>query len=174
MRSTYEIFRNSAHAFGDKTALTFLRSGDPADAPIRWSYAELLAGIHQTANLLHALGVGPGRRGGRAAAGLPRIPPGAVGRRSGGHRRSRSTRCSPTRSSSSLMTLARAKVLIAYGSDDESGIWSKAMRMRGQVPTLTTVLRVAPHDEPRARRRRCPKAWPTSTRCARRSRTIAW
>ena len=48
----------------------------------------------------------------------------------------------------SLMTAAGAKVLIAYGSDDESGMWSKAMRLRGQVPTLTTVLRVAPHDEP--------------------------
>ena len=38
-------------------------------------------------------------------------------------------------------------MLIAYGSDAESGMWSKAMRLRGQVPTLTTVLRVAPHDE---------------------------
>src|SRR5687768_5084643 len=53
--STYEIFRNSAHAFGDKAALTFLTSGRPEDTPIRWSYAQLLAGIHQTANLLHHL-----------------------------------------------------------------------------------------------------------------------
>ena len=36
VQSTYEIFRNSANAFGDKTALTFLKTGDPADAPIRW------------------------------------------------------------------------------------------------------------------------------------------
>ena len=59
VRSTYEIFRNAGAAFGDKTALTFLRTGNPADEPIRWSYAELLARIHQTANMLHALGVGP-------------------------------------------------------------------------------------------------------------------
>jgi fatty-acyl-CoA synthase len=59
VRSTYEILRNSAHAFGDKAALTFLRSADPRDEPIRWSYAELLAGIHRTANLLHRLGVRP-------------------------------------------------------------------------------------------------------------------
>ena len=57
VQSTYEIFRNSAHAFGDKTALTFLRSGNPDDEPIRWSYSQLLAGIHQTANLLCRLGV---------------------------------------------------------------------------------------------------------------------
>ncbi|HSV51780.1 MAG TPA: AMP-binding protein, partial [Burkholderiaceae bacterium] len=146
VRSTYEIFCNSAAAFGDKTALTFLRSGDPADTPIRWSYAELLAGIHQTANLLHRLGVGPQDAvavllpgcleyhlalWGGAAAGI--VQP-----------------LNPLLTDEklvSLMTAGRAKVLIAYGSDDESGMWSKAMRLRGQVPTLTTVLRVAPHNE---------------------------
>lgn len=59
VRSTYEIFCNSARAFKAKTALTFLPSADPAAAVVRWSYAELLAGIHQTANLLHRVGVGP-------------------------------------------------------------------------------------------------------------------
>ncbi len=48
----------------------------------------------------------------------------------------------------SLMRTAGAKVLIAYGSDAESGIWSKAMRIRAEVPSLREVLRVAPHDEP--------------------------
>ena len=59
VQSTYEIFVNSAHAFGDKTALAFLPTADPAAEPIRWSYTQLLTGIHQTANLLHHLGVGP-------------------------------------------------------------------------------------------------------------------
>ena len=47
--STYEIFCNAARAFGAKTALTFLRTADPADAPIRMSYAQLLEGIHRIA-----------------------------------------------------------------------------------------------------------------------------
>eukprot|EP01030_Chromulinospumella_sphaerica_P025008 gene25008-25123_t len=59
VQSTYEIFVNSARAFGDKTALTFLPTADPAQEPVRWTYAQLLHGIHQTANLLHHLGVGP-------------------------------------------------------------------------------------------------------------------
>ncbi|MCH2000116.1 acyl-CoA synthetase, partial [Achromobacter xylosoxidans] len=58
VQSTYEIFRNSAAAFGDRTALTFLRSADPDEPAISWRYDELLAGIHQTANLLHSLGLG--------------------------------------------------------------------------------------------------------------------
>ena len=47
-----------------------------------------------------------------------------------------------------LMRAAGARVLIAYGSDAESGIWSKAMRIRAALPSLKAVLRVAPHDEP--------------------------
>jgi len=42
VRSTYEIFRNAGAAFGDKTALTFLRTGNPADAPIRWSWGRTM------------------------------------------------------------------------------------------------------------------------------------
>jgi fatty-acyl-CoA synthase len=146
VRSTYEIFRNSGAAFGDKTALTFLRSGNPADEPIRWSYAELLAGIHQTANLLHALGVGP-----QDAVAV--LLPGCLEYHLalwGGEAAGIVQPLNPLLTDEklvALMTAARAKVLIAYGSDAESGMWSKAMRLRGQVPTLTTVLRVAPHDE---------------------------
>lgn len=146
VQSTYEIFRNSAHAFGDKTALSFLPTADPADAPVRWSYAQLLAGIHQTANLLHALGVGPQDAvavllpgcleyhlalwGGEAAAIVQPLNP----------------LLTPEKLAS-MMTLARAKVLIAYGEDGDSGFWTKAMGLRSQVPTLRTVLRVAPHGE---------------------------
>ena len=41
VESTYTLFAESARAFGDKTALTFLRTGDPADDPIQWSYRQL-------------------------------------------------------------------------------------------------------------------------------------
>ncbi|MDM0011157.1 acyl-CoA synthetase [Variovorax sp. J22P168] len=147
VRSTYEIFRNAAAAFGARPALTFLRSGNPADEPIRWSYAELLAGIHQTANLLHRLGVGP-----QDAVAV--LLPGCLEYHLalwGGAAAGIAQPLNPLLTDEklvSLMTAGRAKVLIAYGSDAESGMWSKAMRLRSQVPTLTTVLRVAPHDEP--------------------------
>ncbi|WP_390346768.1 acyl-CoA synthetase [Variovorax boronicumulans] len=146
VRSTYELFRNSGAAFGDKTALTFLRSGNPADEPIRWSYAQLLAGIHQTANLLHSLGVGP-------EDAVAVLLPGCLEYHLalwGGEAAGIVQPLNPLLTDEklvALMTAGRAKVLIAYGSDTESGMWSKTMRLRGQVSTLTTVLRVAPHDE---------------------------
>ncbi|HSV82170.1 MAG TPA: acyl-CoA synthetase [Ramlibacter sp.] len=148
-RSTYEIFRNSARAFGEKTALTFLRSADPADATLRLSYAGLLAGIHQTANLLHRLGVGPRDAvavllpacleyhlalwGGEAAGIVQPLNPLLTDEKL-----------------AALMTAARAKVLVAWGAEGDSQYWSKALRLRGQVPTLAALLRVAPHDEPAA------------------------
>ncbi|RMA59884.1 fatty-acyl-CoA synthase [Acidovorax sp. 100] len=146
VQSTYEIFVNSAAAFGDKTALAFLPAADPAAEPIRWSYAQLLTGIHQTANLLHHLGVGPQDAvavllpgcleyhlalwGGEAAGIVQPLNPMLTDEKI-----------------AAMMTLARAKVLIAYGGEGDLGYWSKALRLRALVPTLTTVLRVAPHDE---------------------------
>jgi fatty-acyl-CoA synthase len=147
VRSTYELFRNAAAAFGAKTALTFLRTAEPEDEPIRVSYAELLAGINQTANALHRLGVGP-----QDAVAV--LLPGCIdyhlalwGSEAAGIVQPLNPLLTDEKLVS-LMTAGRAKVLIAYGSDDDSGMWSKAMRLRGQVPGLTTVLRVAPHDEP--------------------------
>ncbi len=145
-RSTYDIFCHSARTFGEKTALTFLRSADPEQAPIRWSYAELLAGIHQTANLLHRLGV-------RADDAIAVLLPGCLDYHLalwGGEAAGIVQPLNPLLSEEklvALMTAGRAKVLFAWGADDDAGIWSKAMRIRTQVPTLQTVLRVAPIDE---------------------------
>ena len=157
VQSTYEIFVNSAAAFGDKTALSFLPTADPAAEPIRWSYAQLLTGIHQTANLLHHLGVGPQDAvavllpgcleyhlalwGGEAAGIVQPLNPMLTDEKI-----------------AAMMSLARAKVLIAYGGEGDVGYWSKALRLRALVPTLTTVLRVAPHDE-------APEAAPALPAC---------
>ena len=146
VQSTYEIFVNAAAAFGDKTALAFLPTADPAAEPIRWSYAQLLTGIHQTANLLQHLGVGPQDAvavllpgcleyhlalwGGEAAGIVQPLNPMLTDEKI-----------------AAMMTLARAKVLIAYGGEGDLGYWSKALRLRALVPTLQTVLRGAPHDE---------------------------
>ncbi|MEI8158882.1 MAG: acyl-CoA synthetase [Burkholderiales bacterium] len=143
LRSTYEIFQSSAQAFGNKTALTFLRTANPDDEPIRWSYAELLVGIHQTANLLHRIGVQP-----YDAIGV--LLPGCMDYHLalwGGEAAGIVQPLNPLLSEEKLVSLlnaGKAKVLFAWGADDDTGIWSKALRIRTQVPTLTHVLRVAP------------------------------
>ncbi len=148
-RSTYELIRNSAHAFGDKTALTFLPSAEPGAPAVRWSYAQLLAGVHQTANALHHLGVSP-----RDAVAV--LLPGCLEYHLvlwGGAAAGIVQPLNPLLSDeklASLMNAAKAKVLIAWGDAQEAGeegLWAKALRIRGAVPTLQTVLRVAPHGE---------------------------
>ncbi|MDA4848281.1 acyl-CoA synthetase [Hoeflea poritis] len=145
VRSTYEIFAESARAFEDKIALTFLRTGDPHDAPIRWSYCRLFEDITRTANLLHALGVGPGD----AVAALL---PGCLEYHLvlwGGEAAGIVQPLNPLLSLDKLTELLRAadaKILIAYGAEEDAGYWSKAMALRDAVNGLK-VLRVAPHDE---------------------------
>lgn len=145
-RSTYDLFCESARAFGDKAALTFLRSADPLEAPIRWTYSELLRGIHQTANLLHRLGVGP-------TDAVAILLPGCLDYHLalwGGEAAGIVQPLNPLLNEEklvSLMNAGKATVLFAWGADDEAQLWSKAMRIRALVPTLKTVIRVAPHDE---------------------------
>ncbi len=145
-RSTYDIFCSSARAFGDKTALTFLHSAKPEDGATRWSYAELLAGIHQTANLLFRIGVRP-------ADAIGVLLPGCLDYHLalwGGEAAGIVQPLNPLLNEEKLVSLlnaGKAKVLFAWGSDEEAGIWSKALRIRTQVPTLLAVLRVAPIGE---------------------------
>ena len=146
LRSTYEIFQSSAQAFGDKTALTFLRTANPDDEPVRWSYAELLDGIHQTANLLHRIGVQPNDAIGVLLPGCMEFHLALWGGEAAGFVQPLIPLLSEEKLAS-LLNAGKAKVLFAWGSDDDAGIWSKALRMRTQVPTLTHVLRVAPLDE---------------------------
>jgi fatty-acyl-CoA synthase len=145
-RSTYDLFCDSARTFDDKTALTFLRSADPDATPIRWSYSELLQGIHQTANLLLRLGVQP-------TDAIAILLPGCLDYHLalwGGEAAGIVQPLNPLLNEeklASLMNAGKATVLFAWGSDDDAQLWSKAMRIRTLVPTLRAVLRVAPHDE---------------------------
>ncbi|MEP7296188.1 MAG: acyl-CoA synthetase [Burkholderiales bacterium] len=146
VRSTYELFCRSAHAFGDKTALTFLPDADPATPPLRWSYAALLAGIHRTANLLHRLGVQPEDAVAVLLPGCLEYHLALWGGEAAGIVQPLNPLLSDEKLAS-LMNASRAKVLIAWGDTSDDAWWAKALRVRRLVPTLRAVLRVAPHDE---------------------------
>ena len=146
LRSTYEIFQSSAQTFGDKTALTFLHTANPDDQPVRWSYAELFARITQTANLLHRLGVTPNDAIGVLLPGCMDYHLALWGGEAAGIVQPVNPLLSEEKLTS-LLNAGKAKVLFAWGSDDDAGIWSKALRIRSLVPTLTHLLRVAPLED---------------------------
>ncbi len=143
--STYEIFEESARAFGDKTALTFLRSGDPDDAPIRLSYQQLFQAINQTANLFHTMGIG-------AEDCVAALLPGCLEYHLvlwGGEAAGIVQPLNPLLAIDKLAELieaAGAKILIAYGGAADANYWENAMALRARIDGLK-VLRVAPHDE---------------------------
>ena len=148
-RSTYELIRNSARAFGDKTALTFLPSAEPGAPAVRWSYAHLLARVHQTANALHRLGLQPGDAVAVLLPGCLEYHLALWGGAATGIVQPLNPLLSDQKLAS-LMNAAQARVLIAWGdeaTEGESGLWAKAQRVRALVPTLHTVLRVEPPGE---------------------------
>lgn len=55
--NTYDLFKNSATQFPDKTAITFLPNGIENDSAISIQYSELLSRVNQTANLFLQFGI---------------------------------------------------------------------------------------------------------------------
>ena len=145
--STYELLAASAHAHADQPALTFLNTGLPGGPSTTWSYRDLLQGIHQTANALHGLHVGPGD----VVAIL--LPGGLAYHLAlwGGEAAGIVQPLNPLLSEEKLLSLlqaSQAKVLIAHGLDDDSQMRAKALRLQSQLPHLQTVLLVDPDGQP--------------------------
>lgn len=143
--NTYDLFAESARAFGDRTALTFLRTGDPGDEPIRMSYAELFAGITRAANLFHSMGIRPGET-------VAVLLPGCLEYQLvlwGGEAAGIVQPLNPLLAIDKLADLietAGAKILVAYGAAEEADYWNRALALRERIAGLK-LLRVAPHDE---------------------------
>ena len=141
--STYALIRASAQVHAEQPALTFLHTGQPGGPSTTWTYRSLLQGIHQTANLLHQLGVGPQD----AVAVL--LPGGLAYHLSlwGGEAAGIVQPLNPLLSEEKLLSLlqaSQAKVLIAHGAEDASQLRAKALRLQTQLPSLKTVLLVNP------------------------------
>ena len=147
--STYDLIRASAEAHAEQPALTFLHTGAPGGPATTWSYRSLLQGIHQTANLLHSLHLGP-----QDVVAI--LLPGGLAYHLalwGGEAGGIVQPLNPLLSEDKLLSLLRAsqaKVLIAHGVDDDSHLREKALRLQAQLPALKTVLLVHPEGAPLA------------------------
>ena len=145
-RSIYELLRNSATAFDDRTALSFVHDADDLSTVERYRYRDLFAGCLRTANLLDALepGVDEGHLG--SASRLPRVPPTLWGGTTAGIVQPLNPLLSEEKLAA-LMNAAGSSVLIAWGSDADAPYWSRAQRLRELVPTLRHLVRVGPSGD---------------------------
>ena len=141
VRSTYELIRVVAAKDPERTAISLLPGGEQADRPVCLSYRALLSKIHQSANLLADLGMGPQDAialllpdllekevllwGGQAAGIVCPIPPSW-----------------PTQQVVELLQAAQAKVLVAPSPEVDHELWQKIEQVRRQVKSITLVLQV--------------------------------
>ena len=145
-RSIYELLRNSATAFDDRTALSFVHDADDLSTVERYRYRDLFAGCLRTANLLDALEPGSTKVisvllpacleyhlalwGGTTAGIVQPLNP-----------------LLSEEKLAALMNAAGSSFLIAWGSDADAPYWSRAQRLRELVPTLRHLVRVGPSGD---------------------------
>ena len=104
---------------------------------MRWSYAQLLQGVHQTANALHRLGLAPGDAVAVLLPGCLEYHLALWGGAAAGIVQPLNPLLSDEKLAA-LMNAAKARVLIAWGdeaSEGDTGLWAKAQRIRHHVPT---------------------------------------
>lgn len=141
--STYALIRATAQACAALPALTFLHTAQVGGPSTTWTYQQLLQGIHQTANLLHTLGL-------RAPDVVAVLLPGGLAYHLalwGGEAAGIVQPLNPLLSDDKLLSLLQAsgaKVLIAHGLDDDSHMRAKALWLQTRCPSLRTVLLVNP------------------------------
>ena len=145
--STYEVIRRGAERHPDRVAIHFFPTGDRYESPLSVTHRELLGRIHQTANLLGELDVGPRdvvsillpntlqshyAIWGAEAAGVanpinPLLEVAQIG---------------------DICAAAGTRVLVAPGPEVAPAIWDKAQAVRREVPGISAVLQVGgPGDE---------------------------
>ncbi len=139
--STYATIRQSALTSPDRPALVFFPDGEHYRESIQVTYSQLLGRIHQVANMLFELGVGPNDVVSLLLPNLPQTHFALWGAEA-------AEIVNPVNplleagQIAAILRAARTKVLIALGPLPGSDIWEKVVRIRPQVPSLSTVIQV--------------------------------
>ncbi|MGO4811697.1 acyl-CoA synthetase [Cupriavidus sp. 2MCAB6] len=141
--NTYDVLRTACERWPERVALRLLLDGS-ASAPTRdVRYAELLEGIHRTANTLHRLGVTPGVP---VAILLPNLIEGHLALW-GAEATGIASPINPMLESSFIARICEetgARVVIALGPTTDGNIWEKAVEVADRLPRVHTILQVDP------------------------------
>ena len=140
--SVYDVFVRAADAYGDRTALTMVMTGDDDEQARSVNYSELLGLVTRTANMLSDLG---GARPGVASCCQRSSRPTPF---CGGPRppvtRYRSTSCCNPITSVSVSWKRPVRMCCSrFGPHPQLDIWEKSLELKRQMPDLALV-RVAP------------------------------
>jgi fatty-acyl-CoA synthase len=139
--STYELLHKAVTSSPEQPARCFLPLGDQPQPGGALTARAFLGKVHQTANLLADLGIGPQNVmalllpdllekelllwGGQAAGIVCPVPP-----------------CLPALQAVDLLQAAKAKVLVAPSPEVDHELWQKTEQVRWQVKSIALVLHV--------------------------------
>ncbi len=139
--STYATIRRSAEQYPDNPALLFFLQAKAYEKTVGYSYRELLAALHRTANLFHELGIGPKDT---VAYILPNLPQTYL-TLYGGEAAGIACPINPLLEADTLaeiLNAAQAKVLVTIGPFPKTDVWEKVASIADRVTTLQTIVQV--------------------------------
>jgi fatty-acyl-CoA synthase len=151
-RHMLDLFSLSAERHGNRTALVYLPTPDPAGPAEYFSYRDLLASIQRAANLFRAAGIAEDES---VAILLPNIPEAHFalwGAEIAARACPINYLLAPDHIAE-LLDRAKARVLVALGPDPELDIWSKVPAVLAKAPGIRQVFHVGdpPRDGTKAR-----------------------
>lgn len=139
--STFDAIRLGAANNPDAPAIRLLPGASHDDTPIEISHARFIARVTQTANLFHALGVGPGDV---VSFLLPLLPESffvLFGAEAAGIANPVNPLLEPHQIAE-ILNAANTKVLVVLGPTPGSDIWEKVMKVRGELKHLSAIVQV--------------------------------
>lgn len=142
LQSSYEVLQGAAERFGDDIALRFLLTAEENEASLDVSFRQLFARVTQTANALHALGVG---KRDAVAIMLPSTPQSHYATW-GSQAAGISNPINPLLESEHIIQIIAttgAKILITTAPHrNDAGHWKKVIETINAVPALEKLLLV--------------------------------
>src|SRR6202012_4896108 len=128
-------------------AIQFLANADPADTPVVISYRDFLAGVTQTANMFHALGVGPNDVVSFLLPLLPEAFMTLFGAEAAGIANPVNPLLEPHQIAE-ILEAANTTVLVALGPLPGTDIWKKVEQVRGKLKHLKAIVQVRGPGDP--------------------------
>ncbi|MEO5672854.1 MAG: AMP-binding protein [Ramlibacter sp.] len=132
-RTTYGLIARAAKLFPERAAFIFLPDGDPATPARTTTYAQLLRGIHQAANLFRSLGVGPDDAVAILAPNIPETQFALWGAQVAGRACPINYLLQPDHIAA-LLKASGAKLVVALGPSAELDVWGTVEKVRALSP----------------------------------------
>ncbi|PIZ03371.1 MAG: hypothetical protein COY58_09405 [Gammaproteobacteria bacterium CG_4_10_14_0_8_um_filter_38_16] len=137
--TTYDVIRYAAKTWGRKPAIHFLPTGDAIEAPITFSYQDLLNRVNQAANLFASLQASNGDVVSILLPNLPQTHFALWGAQAVGIANPLRPDLSPEQIAT-LLRKTNSKTLVTVGEFIPGPMWQNVLKARELYPELKTIL----------------------------------